>query len=101
MKKILLMLLFALSLFANSDLIEIKQNIKLILNKVNTLEKKVDLLDKKVNELDKKVEINSIKIEMLQNRMNKRFEDIVNFLWMISIVFLVLAGVTYRLCNIK
>ena len=76
MKRILLMLLFALSLFANSDLIEIKQNIKLILNKVNTLEKKVDLLDKKVNELDKKVEINSIKIEMLQKQMDKRFEAI-------------------------
>jgi len=80
-------MLFVLSLFANSDLIEIKQNTKLILHKLN--------------ELDKKVEVNSIKIEMLQNRMNKRFEDIVNFLWMISIVFLVLAGVTYRLCNIK
>ena len=87
MKKLMLLMLFVLSLFANSDLIEIKQNTKLILHKLN--------------ELDKKVEVNSIKIEMLQNRMNKRFEDIVNFLWMISIVFLVLAGVTYRLCNIK
>ena len=94
MKRILLMLLFALSLFANSDLIEIKQDIKLILNKVNTLEKKV-------NELDKKVEINSVKIEMLQKRVNKRFEDTISFLWMISIAFLVLAGVTYRLCNVK
>ena len=101
MKKIVLLMLFILSLFANSDLIEIKQDIKLILYKVDKLEKKVDLLDKKVNKLDKKVEVNSIKIEMLQKQMDKRFEDTVSFLWMISVAFLVLAGVTYRLCNIK
>jgi len=87
MKKLMLLMLFVLSLFANSDLIEIKQNTKLILHKLN--------------ELDKKVEVNSIKIEMLQKRMNKRFEDTVGFLWMISVAFLVLAGVTYRLCNVK
>ena len=87
MKKIILLVLFVLSLFANSDLIEIKQDIKLILNKLN--------------ELDKKVEVNSVKIEMLQKQMdrrfddvNKRFEDMMNYLWMISMAFLGLVGVT-------
>ena len=101
MKKLMLLMLFVLSLFANSDLIEIKQDIKLILYKVDKLEKKVDLLDKKVNKLDKKVEVNSVKIEMLQKQMdkrfedtNKRFEDMMNYLWMISAAFLGLVGVT-------
>ena len=101
MKKIILLFLFTLYLFANSDLIEIKHDIKLILNKVDLLNKKIDKLEKKVELLDKKVKINSIKIEILQKQMDKRFEDAVSFLWIISVAFLVLAGVTYRLCNVK
>jgi len=101
MKKLFLLVLFVISLFANQDLAEIKSDIKLIL--------------KKVNELDKKVEINSVKIEMLQKAMdkrfeavdkrfeavdkrfedfNKRFEDMINYLWMISATFLGLVAVT-------
>jgi len=115
MKKLFLLVLFVISLFANQDLAEIKSDIKLIL--------------KKVNELDKKVEINSVKIEMLQKAMDKRFEamdkrfeamdkrfedfnkrfedfnkrfeamdkrfeDMINYLWMISATFLGLVTVT-------
>ena len=87
MKKLVLLVLFAISLFANQDLAEMKSDIKLILNKVNEL-------DKKVNELDKKVEVNSVKIEMLQKHMDKRFEDMINYLWMISTAFLGLVAVT-------
>ena len=101
MKKLVLLVLFAISLFANQDLAEMKSDIKLILNKVNEL-------DRKVNELDKKVEVNSIKIEMLQKHMNKRFEafdkrfddfnkrfeDMIDYLWMISTTFLGLVAVT-------
>ena len=87
MKKLVLLVLFAISLFANQDLAEMKSDIKLILNKVNEL-------DRKVNELDKKVEVNSVKIEMLQKHMDKRFEDMIDYLWMISTTFLGLVAVT-------
>ena len=76
MKKLILLTLFIISLFANQDLANIKSDIKLLLNKVNELDEKVDKIEKKVNEIDKKVEINSVKIEMLQKHMNKRFEAI-------------------------
>jgi hypothetical protein len=48
----------------------------------------------KVNEIDKKVYANSIKIDMLEKNMNKRFEDMLNYLWMISAAFLGLTTVT-------
>ena len=101
MRKLIFLVVFTISLFANQDLAEIKSDIKLILNKVNELNKKVD-------ELDKKIEVNSVKIEMLQKHMdkrleaidkrfenfNKRFEDMINYLWMISAAFLGLVAVT-------
>jgi len=116
MKRIILIFLFVVTLFAgnvqNSDISEIKQDIKLILHKVN--------------ELDKKVEINSVKIDMLEKSMNKRFElmqkemdkrfeqvdkrfedmnkrfeemgnrfdDMISYLWMISTAFLGLVTAT-------
>ena len=122
MKKLILLTLFIISLFANQDLANIKSDIKLLLNKVNELDEKVDKIEKKVNEIDKKVEINSVKIEMLQKHMNKRFEaidkrfedfnkrfeaidkrfedfnkrfeDMINYLWMISAAFLGLVAAT-------
>ena len=101
MRKLIFLVVFTISLFANQDLTEIKSDIKLILNKVNELNKKVDVLDKKI-------EVNSVKIEMLQKHMdkrfeaidkrfedfNERFEDMINYLWMISAAFLGLVAVT-------
>ena len=51
------------------DIKELKSDIKLILNKL-------DDLNKKVNEIDKKVYANSVKIDMLEKIMNKRFEQV-------------------------
>jgi len=64
MKKILLILFLIVSTYATpatkEDIKELKQDIKLILNKLN--------------EIDKRVYTNSVKIDMLEKNMNKRFE---------------------------
>jgi hypothetical protein len=98
MKKIVFLILFAIALNAQpatkEDIKELKQDIKLLINKVN--------------DIDKKVYANSIKIDMLEKNMNKRFElinkrfedinkrfeDMLNYLWMISAAFLGLVAVT-------
>ena len=71
MKKFFLVLIAFITLYAQpatkEDIRELKSDIKLILNKV-------DDLTKKINEIDKKVYANSLKIDMLEKNMNKRFE---------------------------
>jgi len=66
MKKLFLILLAFITLYAEpatkEDIKELKQDIKLLINKVN--------------EIDKKVYANSIKIDMLEKHMNARFKEI-------------------------
>ena len=84
MKKIIIFILSFMALYGQpatkEDIKELKQDIRLLINKVN--------------EIDKKVYANSIKIDMLEKNMNKRFEDMLNYLWMISAAFLGLTTVT-------
>ena len=84
MKKIIILILSFMALYGQpatkEDIKELKQDIRLLINKVN--------------EIDKKVYANSIKIDMLEKNMNKRFEDMLNYLWMISAAFLGLTTVT-------
>ena len=127
MKKLFLILLAFITLYAEpatkEDIKELKQDIKLLINKVNEIDKKVyansikiDMLEKHMNarfkEIDKRFEEMNKRFEEMNtnfnrrfeemnnnfnNRfeeMNKRFEDMMNYLWMISAAFLGLTAVT-------
>jgi len=116
MKKILLILFLIVSTYATpatkEDIKELKQDIKLILNKLNEIDKrvytnsvKIDMLEKNMNKrfelIDKRFEDMNKRFEQMNENfnkrfedMNKRFEDMINYLWMISAAFLGLVAVT-------
>jgi len=105
MKKVLFLLFVIVFSYATpatkEDIKELKQDIKLILNKVNEIDKKVyansikiEMLEKNMN---KRFELIDKRFEDMNKRfedMNKRFEDMISYLWMISAAFLGLVAVT-------
>jgi SMC interacting uncharacterized protein involved in chromosome segregation len=119
MKKIIILILSFIALSAQpatkEDIKELKQDIRLLINKVNEIDKKVyansikiDMLEKNMNkrfeqvdkrfeQIDKRFEQVDKRFEQVDKRfedMNKRFEDMLNYLWMISAAFLGLTAVT-------
>jgi len=119
MKKIIILILSFIALSAQpatkEDIKELKQDIRLLINKVNEIDKKVyansikiDMLEKNMNkrfeqvdkrfeQVDKRFEQVDKRFEQVDKRfedMNKRFEDMLNYLWMISAAFLGLTAVT-------
>jgi chaperonin cofactor prefoldin len=114
-----LIILLATLLFAKPATKEDIKELKLQIYQIN---QKLDRLINKVNEIDKKVNANTIRIEMLEKSMNKRFElmekrfeqidkrfedmnkrfedmnkrfeDMLNYLWMISAAFLGLTAIS-------
>ena len=112
MKKIIILILSFMALYGQpatkEDIKELKQDIRLLINKVNEIDKKVyansikiDMLEKNMNkrfeQVDKRFEQVDKRFEQVDKRfedMNKRFEDMLNYLWMISAAFLGLTAVT-------
>ena len=112
MKKIIILILSFIALSAQpatkEDIKELKQDIRLLINKVNEIDKKVyansikiDMLEKNMNkrfeQVDNRFEQVDKRFEQVDKRfedMNKRFEDMLNYLWMISAAFLGLTAVT-------
>ena len=111
MKKLILFLL-AIILYAQpatkEDIKELRADIKLLINKVNDIDKKVyansvkiDMLEKNMNarfaQVDKRFEQVDKRFEQVDKRFEKmgdRFDDMLNYLWMISTAFLGLTGIS-------
>jgi DNA repair exonuclease SbcCD ATPase subunit len=118
MKKLILFLL-AIILYAQpatkEDIKELREDIKLLINKVNDIDKKVyansvkiDMLEKNMNarfaqvdkrfeQVDKRFEQVDKRFEQVDKRfeeMGDRFDDMLNYLWMISTAFLGLTGIS-------
>jgi hypothetical protein len=111
MKKLILFLL-AIALYAQpatkEDIKELREDIKLLINKVNDIDKKVyansvkiDMLEKNMNvrfaQVDKRFEQVDKRFEQIDKRfeeMGDRFDDMLNYLWMISTAFLGLTGIS-------
>ena len=99
------------------DIKELRQDIKLLINKVNEIDKKVyansvkiDMLEKTMNkrfedmnkrfeQVDKRFEDMNRRFEQMNESFNKRFEqidkrfeDMISYLWMISAAFLGIAA---------
>ena len=98
MKKLFLILLAFITLYAEpatkEDIKELKQDIKLLINKVNEIDKKVYANSIKIDMLEKHMNARFKEIDKRFEDMNKRFEDMMNYLWMISAAFLGLTAVT-------
>jgi len=105
MKKIIILILSFMALYGQpatkEDIKELKQDIRLLINKVNEIDKKVyansikiDMLEKNMNKRFEQVDKRFEQVDKRFEDMNKRFEDMLNYLWMISAAFLGLTTVT-------
>ena len=105
MKRIIILILSFIALSAQpatkEDIKELKQDIRLLINKVNEIDKKVyansikiDMLEKNMNKRFEQVDKRFEQVDKRFEDMNKRFEDMLNYLWMISAAFLGLTTVT-------
>jgi hypothetical protein len=98
MKKIVILILSFIALNAQpatkEDIKELRQDIKLLINKVNEIDKKVYANSIKIDMLEKNMNKRFEQVDKKFDDMNKRFEDMLNYLWMISTAFLGLTAVT-------
>ena len=98
MKKIIILILSFMALYGQpatkEDIKELKQDIRLLINKVNEIDKKVYANSIKIDMLEKNMNKRFEQVDKRFEDMNKRFEDMLNYLWMISAAFLGLTTVT-------
>ncbi len=57
------------------------------------IDKRFEQIDKRFEQIDKRFELVDKRIEELREDMNKRFDQMMNFLWMLTAIFTTLTGV--------
>ncbi len=117
MKKIIFLLLIFLFMFSSvcfamtsaeekklfQDIAEIKATLKVFMEQVDKrfeqidkrfeqIDKRFEQVDKRFEQVDKRFEIVNIRFEELREDMNKRFDQMMNFLWILTAIFTTLTA---------